>query len=516
MSNNLSGNESRRPRVLVFIVAYNAEKTIRSVVLRIPVALKETYDIDILIIDDSSADATFEKGHAVRQDPALPFPLVVLYNPRNQGYGGNQKLGYHYAIERGYDFVALIHGDGQYAPECLPDLLEPLRAGEAAAVFGSRMMTPSGARRGGMPLYKFVGNKVLTWIENRLLRTNLTEFHSGYRLYSVRALSQIPFDRNSRDFHFDTEIIIQLVVAGLPIKELPIPTYYGDEICYVNGMKYAFNVVKAVLVARLQNAGLFYDRKYDCAPANAQPYVPKFDYTSTHTLAFERIRPGSRVLDIGCAGGYLGAYLMNQKQCRVDGIDSFPGGEDASLSAFYLHNLNEGMPALAYDQYDYVVMLDVIEHLARPELFLEQLRRALSLKPGIEVMLSTANIGFAVTRFMLLIGHFNYGRRGILDLTHTRLFTFRSFERALEQAGFDIVERVGVPGPFPLALGSSWFSRMLMKINQTLIAVSRGMFSYQIFLRVRPQPTLDYLLHTAVEHSAKRAELITTGSRDPN
>ena len=509
MSPNLSS--SRKPRVLVFIVAYNAEKTIRSVVLRIPVELKNTYDIDILIIDDSSADATFEKGQAVRQDPALPFPLVVLYNPRNQGYGGNQKLGYHYAIERGYDFVALIHGDGQYAPECLPELLEPLRAGQAAAVFGSRMLTPAGARRGGMPLYKYVGNKILTWIENHFLGTSLSEFHSGYRLYSVKALQQIPFDRNSRDFHFDTEIIIQLVTAGLTIKELPIPTYYGDEICYVNGLKYARDVVLSVIKARLQQAGLFYDRKFDCAPSNAQPYVPKFDYTSPHTLAFERVRPGSRVLDVGCSGGYLGAYLMKQKQCVVDGIDSFPGGEDACLSAFYLHNLNDGMPRLAYEQYDYVLMLDVIEHLAKPELFLEQLRAALSIRPDVDVMLSTANVAFAVTRFTLLAGQFNYGKRGILDLTHTRLFTFSSFERAVCEAGFDIVERIGVPGPFPLALGDNFLSRTIMKLNQLMIRVSRGMFSYQMFLRVRPQPSLQLLLRTAEEHSARRAEMITAG-----
>lgn len=510
---SLNTSSSRKPRVLVFIVAYNAEKTIRSVVLRIPIELKETYDIDILIIDDSSADATFEKGHEIRQDPALPFPLVVLYNPRNQGYGGNQKLGYHYAIERGYDFVALIHGDGQYAPECLPQLLEPLRTGEAAAVFGSRMMTPSGARQGGMPMYKFLGNRILTWIENRMLGTTLSEFHSGYRLYSVKALSQIPFDRNSPDFHFDTEIIIQLVIAGLPIKELPIPTYYGDEICYVNGLKYARDVVLSVIKARLQHAGLFYDRKFDCAPTNAQPYVPKFDYISPHTLAFERVRPGSRVLDVGCSGGYLGAYLMKQKQCVVDGIDSFPGGEDASLSAFYLHNLNDGIPALDYAKYDCVLMLDVIEHLAKPELFLEQLRAALSLRPDVDVMLSTANIGFAVTRFMLLIGQFNYGKRGILDLTHTRLFTFASFERAIRQAGFDIVERVGVPGPFPLAIGNNFLGRTLLKLNRMMIHVSRGIFSYQMFVRVRPQPSLDYLLRTAEEHSARRVELIEAGDR---
>jgi glycosyltransferase involved in cell wall biosynthesis len=503
--------DSNKLRVLIFIVAYNAEKTIRDVVLRIPVDLRDNYEVDILIIDDSSADSTFEKGHAVSRDPATPFPVFVLFNPKNQGYGGNQKLGYHYAIERGYDFVALIHGDGQYAPECLPELLEPLRRGEAAAVFGSRMLTPSGARQGGMPFYKFVGNRILTTIENKLLRTNLSEFHSGYRLYSTTALAAIPFNRNSNDFHFDTEIIIQLVIAGLTIKELPIPTYYGDEICYVNGMKYAANVVGAALKARLQSAGLFYDRKFDCSPSDALPYVPKFNYTSPHSLAFEYIRPGARVLDIGCAGGYLGEYLIRQKRCHVDGIDAFPLG-DASISSFHLHDLNSGLPPLHYEQYDCVLMLDVIEHLAKPEWFLEQLRSALSMNPSVEVTLSTANVGFAVTRFMLLFGQFNYGRRGILDLTHTRLFTFASFERAVRQAGFDIVERRGVPGPMPLALGDNVLSRTLLKINQLLIHVSRGLFSYQIYLRVKPQPSLEFLLRTAQEQSRKRAEAIEATS----
>lgn len=500
---------TQKPRVLVFIVAYNAEKTIHKVVQRIPAELLDTYQVDVLIIDDSSADATFEQGHSVSKDPALPFPITVLFNPRNLGYGGNQKLGYHYALQHGYDFVALIHGDGQYAPECLPELLEPLRKGEAAAVFGSRMMTPSGARRGGMPLYKLLGNRILTWIENKLLRSHLSEFHSGYRIYSTKALAAIPFDRNANDFHFDTEIIIQLLTARQTIKELPIPTYYGDEICYVNGMHYAFNVVAAALRARLQESGLFYERKFDCAPGDSLPYLPKFTYTSPHSLAFERVRPGSRVLDIGCAGGYMGAYLADQKQCRVDGIDAFPIVQPG-FEAFHLQDLNQGLPQLDYGKYNYVLMLDVIEHLGRPESFLEQLRKALSLNPAAEVMFSTANIGFVINRFMLLIGQFNYGRRGVLDLTHTRLFTCASFERAVKQAGFDVIERIGVPAPAPLAIGDNGVSRFCLAINRLLIKVSRGLFSYQIFLRVKPQPSLEFLLKTAQEQSEKRAHEIET------
>ena len=496
-----------RPRVLVFIVAYNAEKTISQVVRRIPKNLAETYDLEVLIIDDASCDATFAESHSVSKAELLPCPVRALFNPVNQGYGGNQKLGYHYAIEKGFDFVALLHGDGQYAPECLSQLLEPLRQGEADAVMGSRMLLGGGALKGGMPLYKFIGNKVLTWAENRLLRANLSEFHSGYRVYSVEALRAIPFDRNSNDFHFDTEIIIQLLIAGRTIRELPIPTYYGDEICHVNGMKYAANVLMAVLKARLQEMSLFYDRRFDCAPAETSPYTPKFSFQSPHTMAFDRIQPGAKVLDLGCAGGYLGAELRARKGCRVTGMDVSPV-KDGTLDEFRLWDLNDGVPAIEADQFEAVVMLDVIEHLHLPEAFLEALRQRLSTNPSLELIISTGNVGFFITRAMLLLGHFNYGKRGILDMTHTRLFTFASLRRALQQAGFDILETRAVSGPYPLAIGDNRVSRALLFLNRFLIRFSRGLFAYQIFMRAKPQPSLESLLSRAEAESRSRISQI--------
>src|SRR5882672_8895931 len=138
----------------MFIVAYNAEKTVGSMLARGRASLACDYAVEVLVIDDASTDRTFEHGHRIASEGSFPFPLTVLYNPVNQGYGGNQKIGYFYAIKNGFDFVALVHGDGQYAPECLPDLLSPLRDGEAEASFGSRMMAAGAARKGGMPLYK--------------------------------------------------------------------------------------------------------------------------------------------------------------------------------------------------------------------------------------------------------------------------------------------------------------------------------------------------------------------------
>ena len=240
---------SSNPRLLVFVIAYHAEKSLVSVLERIPASIFQEYRCEILVVDDASTDNTFGIGKAWKA--AHPnIPITVLRNEYNQGYGGNQKVGYAYAITEGFDFVAMVHGDGQYAPEELPRLVEPLASGEADAVFGSRMMVPGAARKGGMPLYKYVGNRILSGFQNALLGSNLSEFHSGYRIYSVDMLRSIPFQLNSNDFHFDTENIIQLHNARARIVELPIPTYYGDEICRVNGLKYAKNVAKAVAKAR--------------------------------------------------------------------------------------------------------------------------------------------------------------------------------------------------------------------------------------------------------------------------
>ena len=192
---------------------------------------------EVIVSDDHSQDSTYLVGLGYQQQSDLPITLIR--QSTNLGYGGNQKAGYNLAIEHGLDIVVMLHGDGQYAPESLPEILAPLLAEEADAVFGSRTMIKGAARKGGMPLYKFAGNRILSRFENAALGTNLSEFHSGYRAYSVGALKQIPFEKNSDGFNFDTQIIIQMHDAGMHIAEVPIPTYYGDEICYVDGLGYA-------------------------------------------------------------------------------------------------------------------------------------------------------------------------------------------------------------------------------------------------------------------------------------
>jgi len=483
MKRDMNG-PGRNKRVLIFIVAYNAERTIQDVVRRIPASLAR-FDTEILIIDDSSRDDTFDRAHVLEKDAQTPFPITVLYNPVNQGYGGNQKIGFRYAIENGFDLVALVHGDGQYKPECLPDLLQPLLDEEADAVFGSRMITRLGALKGGMPLYKYAGNRILTAIQNTLLHSSLSEFHSGYRLYSVDALKRVPFGRNTNDFHFDTEIIIQFLRAGLLIKELPIPTFYGDEICHVNGLRYAWDVIRVTLLARAQDFGILYERKFDVSGrGESDPGDPsKLGFASAYAMTLALIPAGSSVALIGAASASI-SHELTAKGCSVTEADALAGS----------------------GTFDYILLLDVLDHLPAPERFLDSLREAYARDGGVRVIVSAGNIGFFITRFALLFGGFNYSPRGILDLTHTRLFTFRTLRILLEQSGYRIREARGIPAPFPLVLGKGLVGRMAIAVNRALIWIWKSLFAYEIFLVCTPLPTLEWLLQRASESRQAKIE----------
>ena len=359
-------------RILIFIVAYNAETTIDKVLSRISID-PEIFDVEILVIDDASEDSTFEQALRFKKLDSR-YRFTPLRNPVNQGYGGNQKLGYTYAINKKYDTVVLLHGDGQYAPECIHNLIEPILKGKADAVFGSRMKKKGEALKGGMPLYKFLGNRILSGIQNFLLGTKFSEFHSGYRAYSVSALKVIPFEFNTNDFHFDTQIIVQLLAAKMRILEKPIPTYYGDEICHVNGIKYAFNVIFTTLAYKLHKRGIFYQLNYDLGEDNSL-YTPKTDFFSPHSLAIDTIKKGSKVLDIGCGPFSAIAQILKEKKgCIVHGIDSIKPENPDAYREFFRLNLDTSPLPDQTSSMDVILLLDIIEHLRNPESFLLDLR----------------------------------------------------------------------------------------------------------------------------------------------
>ncbi len=247
-------------KVAIFIPTYNASKTLPLLIDRIPKEIKNKVK-EIFVIDDASQDNTYLIGVGYKKLSGLNN-LKVYRNEKNKGYGGNQKYAYQYAIDKGFDIVVMLHGDAQYAPEYIPALLEPFKKDRnIALVFGSRMKGKP--LKGGMPLYKFIGNKILTFIENKVLRMNLSEYHSGFRVYNCKKLKEIPFHLCSGGFHFDTDILIQLRIKNFKIVERPIPTHYGDEKSHVNIWNYGLNILKSLYEYKLHTLGIKRSRKFN-------------------------------------------------------------------------------------------------------------------------------------------------------------------------------------------------------------------------------------------------------------
>jgi glycosyltransferase involved in cell wall biosynthesis len=493
---------ARTQRVAIFVVAYNAEAHIRETLRRIPGELLPLIDT-IYVFDDSSADATTERARELEAE--IPN-LKAFKIPVNQGYGGNQKLGYSYAIQAGFDVVVLLHGDGQYAPEYLPRMIAPFADDEVSAVFGSRMMVPGASKKGGMPFYKRIGNRVLTWMENRLLKANLTEFHSGFRAYRVATMAKIPFSYNTNDFHFDTEVIIQILGSGYRIDEVPIPTYYGDEICRVNGVAYAWNCITTMMRYRANLVYLVHHPKFDLKKENNR-YQYKEAETSLHqhVLGLE-FQDGSKVLELGAGEGDT-SLAMHAKGLKVMSIDQHRPDRDLPFP-FMEKDLDGGFADEVIEkmgsQIDVVVALDLIEHLKNPESSLQELQSV--LRPGGRLIASTGNIAYIVQRMGLFAGQFNYGKRGILDLTHTRLFTLRSFKRLIEGEGFRIESVRGFGPPIVDMVGNSLVLRVLDRISSLCARVWPTMFCYQfVVVATRLDDLDDILRRTLATGSPKTA-----------
>jgi glycosyltransferase involved in cell wall biosynthesis len=205
------------PKVVVVMPALNAARTLELTFRAIPT---ETVD-EVILVDDKSSDAT--------PQVARSLPLHYIWHPHNVGYGGNQKTCYLEALQRGADIVVMLHPDGQYEPELIPLLIAPIIRGEADMVLGSRLAEAGAARAGGMPRHKLLANRLLTSIENRVLGTDLSELHSGYRAYSRELLMTVPFLRNSLDYSFDSEMLMQAVQFGFRIAEVPARSRYFDD-----------------------------------------------------------------------------------------------------------------------------------------------------------------------------------------------------------------------------------------------------------------------------------------------
>jgi len=226
-----------KEKVVVVMPAYNAAKTLEATYNDIP---KDEVD-EIILVDDASHDETVKK--------AKELGLKVFVHPKNRGYGGNQKTCYTEALREGADIIVMLHPDYQYDPKLIPEIIKPIKEGKADLVLGSRLLSKT-ALSGGMPLYKFISNRFLTFVENLVLNQHLSEFHTGFRAYSRRLLTTIPFMNNSENFVFDTEVIVQTVFFGFKIAEIPCPTRYlkdSSSINFINSVIYGTQTLHTLI-----------------------------------------------------------------------------------------------------------------------------------------------------------------------------------------------------------------------------------------------------------------------------
>jgi glycosyltransferase involved in cell wall biosynthesis len=243
---------SARDRVIAVLPAYNAARTLERTCAEIPRGAAD----EIILVDDASSDDTV----AV----ARRLGLTVVTHPENLGYGGNQKTCYRAALERGAGIVVMLHPDYQYPPQILPAMVEMVRSRLFDVVLGSRILG-RGALRGGMPLYKYAGNRALTLAENLLVGRKLSEYHTGYRAYSRKVLETLPLLENADGFVFDNQILCQAISFGFAIGEVSSPCRYFPEMSSIGfalSVRYGFGVLATGLEYRLDRMGLRRSKRF--------------------------------------------------------------------------------------------------------------------------------------------------------------------------------------------------------------------------------------------------------------
>lgn len=234
-------------KTIVVMPAYNAEKTLKMTLDDIP----KDYVDEIILVDDASKDRTAELANNLG--------LKVIVHPQNKGYGGNQKTCYKAALDAGADIVVMLHPDYQYCPKLVPYLAGLIEENICDIILANRIRTRKEVLDGGMPLYKYISNRFLTFIENIFLGLNLGEYHTGYRAFSRKALELIDWEKNSDDFIFDQQILIQAAAAGLRIGEIPVPAKYFAEASSINffrSSKYGIEILINILRFLIHKYGI--------------------------------------------------------------------------------------------------------------------------------------------------------------------------------------------------------------------------------------------------------------------
>lgn len=472
------------PRVALFVFDCSDPQGLQKTLQRIPESLDPELEEVVLVPSRESTPLAPGVGTLL---PGRSLDLRVQRLPRYAGYGSARKAAFEYALLRGFDIVLTMRGDGVQPPEQLPALLYAAREHPNAVVLAARRV---GEGRRDVRRSHLLAHVLATGLQNRLLGLRLADYHSSFRAYPAELLRRVPFQLDVDERPFDMQILIQARALGAPIHELLVPPSWQEYPSSPSGLLGVARFTATAVDYRLHQ--LHITRRGRYLVDRGEPYTLKSSPTGSHMQIVDAIRPGSRVLDLGCSQGLL-AHPLRAKNVRVTGVDVRPPGElAAKLEAYFQADLERPLELPTERVFDYVVCSDVIEHLRNREELLRSVRRY--LKPEGRLLISTPNIALWFYRLSLLLGRFAYGPRGVLDETHVHLYTKSTFRRAVRKAGFRVLRERVTALPFEVVFESTGRSRLVRFAAWAYHGLARlwpAMFAYQFLLEAEIT-TLDH------------------------
>ncbi len=391
------------------------------------------------------------------------------------GIGKTHKIIFEYSREKKYDFVIVATSEQyQYLLTHLNELLTPLDEQVAYLTGGDTYTSQFG---------------LVNFVQKKVFHKQLNLF-PNICIYNTKYLEKIPYLYNSDDASFVNEVAIQMVLSDFKFIEIK------SDIKTKISLSAKIQTLKVFFRAYIHSLGIFYQNMFDIIQDNLQ-YSLKLGYASSHTYAIHAVPANASVIDIG-AGPFGVGHELKNKNCKVVTVDQFDIPDKYKLDNHIVTNLDTSF-SISIKEYDCILFLDIIEHLVNPEAFMLKLSEQFTYKKQ-KIIFTTGNISFFPVRLMLLLGSFNYGKSGILDKTHTRLFTFSSFKKLITDSRLTVLSVKGIPAPYPKAIGDNFISRFLLAINLFLIKISKGFFSYQIYIEAETNPSVFYIVNECLKN----------------
>jgi 2-polyprenyl-3-methyl-5-hydroxy-6-metoxy-1,4-benzoquinol methylase len=449
--------------VAVFLGGTRDAAALVRAVRRVPAELRARLaEIAVIVGVERDEEALPAELRDLAQSDAL---VSLRADARHADHGQRRKVAYEYALQHGFDFVAVLRPDDRHPPERLGELLD-------AALGGAQLVVA--ARRG-----RARGRSLL----DRVLALDLGDWASPYRVLACSALRRVPFHLNQDGRGFDTELAIQFRALGARLAAVECDLEGDSSFSPSEALRTAFGY-RAHQLHLTRDGKWFVDRDVR--------YTLKSHASSSHAQVLDAIRPGALVLDLGCSQGVLAAPLA-RKGVQVVGVDvRSPAEVSLALARYYQHDLEQPLAIPEGRVFDYVVCSDVIEHVLRRAELLASVRRY--LKPDGRLLISTPNIAIWFYRLSLLVGRFEYGPRGVLDETHVHLFTRATFRREIESAAFRIVRERVTALPFEVVFESTGRSAVVSALASLYHLAARlwpTLFAYQFLLEAEVGTLLD-------------------------